>query len=135
MASNQARDPAASPINGLVPPPEHRFVPGQSGNPSGRPRVDRYVTTAYAELQGTPGADPNEIIEAFTKARGARICGADFKAIAMFRAETNPDHARIVSAATEVTDRLEGKVAQRVEIGADAEITAAIAAAAKAARE
>lgn len=26
-----------SPINGVVPPPEHRFKPGQSGNPAGRP--------------------------------------------------------------------------------------------------
>lgn len=35
--------PAASPLNGVVPPPEHRFPPGQSGNPAGRPTAGASV--------------------------------------------------------------------------------------------
>jgi hypothetical protein len=31
--------PGASPLTGVVPPPEHRWRPGQSGNPRGRPRA------------------------------------------------------------------------------------------------
>lgn len=34
---------AASPINGQVPPVEHRFAPGQSGNPAGRPTAGASV--------------------------------------------------------------------------------------------
>jgi hypothetical protein len=29
----------SSPRNGVVPPPEHRWKPGQSGNPAGRPKA------------------------------------------------------------------------------------------------
>lgn len=29
--------PGASPLNGVPPPEEHRWKPGQSGNPAGRP--------------------------------------------------------------------------------------------------
>lgn len=42
-----ARDPAASPINGVVPPVEHRFKKGSPGSP-GRPR-SRPLTMAVRE--------------------------------------------------------------------------------------
>jgi Family of unknown function (DUF5681) len=38
QGSHRERLPGSSGRNGLVPPIEHRFVPGQSGNPNGRPR-------------------------------------------------------------------------------------------------
>jgi lysophospholipase L1-like esterase len=47
----------ASGRNGLIPPPEHRFVPGQSGNANGRPR--KSVTAKQLRKiarQLTPGA-------------------------------------------------------------------------------
>ena len=45
---------AASPLNGVVPPPETRFRPGQSGNPGGRPkgsltRLERLLLRALKE--------------------------------------------------------------------------------------
>src|SRR6266446_2197187 len=33
-----------SPRSGIVPPPEHRWRPGQSGNPNGRPKL---IKSAY----------------------------------------------------------------------------------------
>lgn len=33
----------ASPISGVAPPPEHRFKPGQSGNPLGRPKAGESI--------------------------------------------------------------------------------------------
>jgi hypothetical protein len=36
--SPQVQAVAASPINGQIPPAEHRFKPGESGNPGGRPK-------------------------------------------------------------------------------------------------
>jgi hypothetical protein len=110
--SQQALPPGASPRSGVPPPLEYRFQPGHSGNPSGRPKVNRSVSAAYAELQDTAGRSPLEAVENFKHARGEKLCGADHKAIAMFIAESNPENARLVSAATEVTDRLEGKVTQ-----------------------
>lgn len=136
MASVQAKDPAASPRNGLVPPPEHRFKPGQSGNPSGMPKLTRPVTVALVELQETPGSDRDEIIENFKAARrkAGGLIAADLKAIRAFIREWS-DEAVGVSQHNATLDRLEGKVAQRIEVGADADTMAAIASAAKAARE
>lgn len=117
-----------------VPPQLTPWPKGVSGNPGGRPKVDRTVSAALAELQDTQGENVPAIIDAFKAARGVKLCGADFKAIAAFQRELDPE-AVGVSQHNATLDRLEGKVAQRVEIGADAEITAAITAAAKAARE
>lgn len=116
--------------NSTDPPTVGRpFPPGVSGNPGGRPKVNRTVSAAYAELQDTPGTTPGIAVENFKKARGEKLCGADHKAIAMFIAESNPENARIVSAATEVTDRLEGKVTQPTSLTLDVQDAASRAAA------
>jgi hypothetical protein len=40
-----------------VPPPEHRWRPGESGNPSGRPKGFVDAATAYALVSVLPYAD------------------------------------------------------------------------------
>lgn len=135
-ASDHALPPGASPLTGVAPPLETRWKPGQSGNPSGLPKLTRPVTVALVELQETAGDDRDAIIENFKAARrkAGGLVGADLKAIRAFIREWS-DEAVGVSQLNATMDRLEGKVAQRVEVGADAEVTAAILAAAKAARE
>lgn len=41
----------ASPISGVVPPVEHRWKPGQSGNPEGRPAAGATVKEWWNALQ------------------------------------------------------------------------------------
>lgn len=134
-SDHASRPPGASPTSGVPPPLETRWKPGQSGNPSGLPKLTRPVTVALVELQETPGSDRDEIIENFKEARrkAGGLIAADLKAIRAFIREWS-DEAVGVSQHNATLDRLEGKVAQRIEVGADADTMAAIAAAAKAAR-
>lgn len=94
---------------GLIAPP---WKPGQSGNPGGRPKAARLVSAALAELQDAPGETPEACVLAFKAARGAKLCGADHKAIALFRKENNEKSMGQVGAIELALDRLEGKVEQ-----------------------
>src|ERR1017187_4730093 len=113
MAATQNSLPA-----GLTPWPK-----GVSGNPSGRPKLARPPSVALAELNDTAGVDTDEIIAAFKAARGAKLCGADFKAIAMFKAESDVERRTHVTAFEAVTDRLEGKVPQSIAMKSEATLT------------
>lgn len=44
VQAKQALAPDASPVNGMVPPVEHRWKPGQSGNPAGRKSYGAFVS-------------------------------------------------------------------------------------------
>lgn len=114
---------------GIIPPVEHRFPPGQSGNPSGRPKCGRLVSTALAELQDTPGKTIAAVIAAFKKSRGNFLCGADHKAIALFRTECAARERTQVSAAALSLDRLEGKVTQGIDVSGTLDLADVIAAA------
>lgn len=111
-APRQIRPTPPSPLNGAVLPVETRWKPGVSANPGGRPKVNRTVSAALAELQDTEGETPEEIVAAFKARRGARLCGADHKAIAIFRTELDAGGRTQISAVDTVLDRLEGKVEQ-----------------------
>ncbi len=79
---------------GTVPPPEHRFKPGQSGNPGGRPKA-KLITTAYREALEL--LDPKEK-----------------KTLAQVLANITVEQARKgnLAALKEITDRTEGKSVQ-----------------------
>lgn len=52
VKAREQADPEASPLNGVVPPKEHRWKPGQSGNPQGR-RLSSAIEAKLAE-KGRP---------------------------------------------------------------------------------
>lgn len=114
------------PHGGAIAPP---FPKGIAPNPGGRPKVDRRVTDALAELQDAPGATPADCIEAFKAARGVKLCGADHKAIALFRKENNEKSMGQVGAIDLALDRLEGKVTQPIDLSAKVDVFSSISAA------
>jgi len=111
---------------GTLRPP---WKPGVSPNPGGRPKVNRTVSSALAELQDTEGETPEAIVDAFKVRRGKRLCGADHKAIAIFRTELDAGGRTQISAVDTVLDRLEGKVSQSIDVNGSLDVGAAIAAA------
>lgn len=105
---------AAVPANrgknrGGVPPVEHRFKPGQSGNPFGRPRK----ITKYHEA--LPDRELPDVIRQQLKPLGFK--GKTWGAAYAFGAGVQAIKGDI-PALKEITDRVEGKVAQPIT-GAD----------------
>src|ERR1035441_7275188 len=101
---------------------------GVSGNPGGRVRLARAPSAALAELNDTPGDSIPEIVENFKAARrrAGGLVAADHKALAMFQAESDPERRSHVAAFEAVTDRLEGKVPQAVNVKSEATLQIAI---------
>lgn len=100
------------PRGGALLPP---FPPGVSGNPGGRVKAQRLVSSALAELQDTPGETPEAAVEAFRAARGAKLCGADHRAIALHLQACDRTSRLQVAAADSYADRVEGRVVVRTE--------------------
>jgi hypothetical protein len=98
---------------------------GVSGNPGGRVRLARAPSAALAELNDTPGDSIQEIVENFKTARrkAGGLVAADHKALAMFQAESDPERRSHVAAFEAVTDRLEGKVPQAMNVKSEATLT------------
>ena len=91
------RAPDASPLNGIAPPVEHRFKPGQSGNPKGRPISKPLTEALKTALAADNGAAIQELVAvAVKKARQG-----DFR---FWR---------------EILDRVDGKVTDRLEVTGD----------------
>lgn len=112
-------------------PPNWRppWPKGVSGNPSGRPKVQRTISAAYAELLDTEGSSLKAQIENFRLARGARFCPSDIIACQMLATAVATGSRTQVAAAVEITDRTEGKVSQAIDVNGSLDVGAAIAAA------
>ena len=100
------------PRGGFLAPP---FAPGNLANPGGRPKAQRTVTAALTELQDTPGETPEDSVAAFRAARGAKLCGADHRAIALHLQACDRTSRLQVAAADSYADRVEGRVVVRTE--------------------
>ena len=94
------REPSASPITGAVPPVEHRFQPGQSGNPRGRP-PERPIAAAIRDLLDR---DDGEALTAIAAVTVSKARSGDFRFI------------------RELLDRIDGKVTDRLELNGNPDI-------------
>jgi hypothetical protein len=93
----QKQAPGAG-CGGIVPPPEHRWKPGQSGNPKGRPKGASVVEPLLRKLS----LDPNEYGEGLSARELAaklyeKALEGDMKALSI------------------VLDRVDGPVQQHLE--------------------
>ena len=104
-------DPGRPPLipqkhGGALLPPAKK---GEVRNPHGCPKSGRSVLKAYAELLDSEGATFEDQLANFRRVRGQWFCGADTMAISMLATAVNCAAKGQVSAASEITDRVEGK--------------------------
>ena len=90
---------------GIIPPAKHRFKPGQSGNPGGRPK-SKLVTQAYQEL-----------LEKVDSESGKTVAQIIAEKVVIEAQDNN------LAAVKEITDRTEGKAAQQVQLSGDINAT------------
>jgi hypothetical protein len=101
------KTPHPNSVKNLRPP----WRPGESGNLSGRPKK-KPITEAYERLIAEESARIAGLPR-WAKAKALKhFSNADLLAIAMFREAIKGK----VQAASEVTDRLEGRVRQAIEV-------------------
>ena len=107
---------------GIVPPPEHRWQPGQSGNPSGRPKGYVDAATAYALVAALPYAD------ALLIAEGKRPKGWHEPEVTMQYVRAARESLATRGNAAEINARMDGPLNQVIEKnGEDAETKAILA--------
>lgn len=116
VANSGRGEPIPQPHGGAL----RNILPGTVLNPTGRPKVGRPVSTAYAELLDTPGDTLKAQLEEFKRRRGDKFCAADLVAVGMLTSAVNSSNKGQTSAASEITDRTEGKVPNTTAlVGAD----------------
>ena len=91
-------------IQNLRPP----WKPGESGNPSGRPKK-RPISDLYAEFAERPV--PEKLRRALGLAKGATF--AEAQTVSLFTAASNGN----VQAAREIREGIEGKASERPRLG------------------
>lgn len=95
--------------NGVVPPPEHRWRPGQSGNPSGRPKGYVDPTQAYVLVSALPYPDALLLME------GKRPTGWHQKQPSAAYVRAARELLSTRGNAAEINARMEGPLKQVVE--------------------
>lgn len=125
VANSGRGEPIPQPHGGAL----RNILPGTVLNPSGRPKVGRTVSAAYAELLDTPGQTLKEQLENFRDKRGAKFCASDMVAVGMLTSAVNPSNRGQTAAAGEITDRTEGKVSQGIDVNGSVDLGSSIAAA------
>ena len=95
--------PGASPTSGKVPPVEHRWKPGQSGNPGGRPKGESLTAGLRRRLEA--------------EHRGRTLAEAVIEALVRGAVQGKPQHIK------EVLDRVEGKVTDKLDVNAAGPMT------------
>jgi hypothetical protein len=115
-------DQAASPLNGIVPPPEYRWKKGQSGHPQGRPTAGASILEWLNVMAEWPLAkiagvttDPDAPAAKLMAARRLLdACSEDRASSGM--PISGPDFDRIM-------DRTEGKPKQSMDVKMDASVS------------
>ena len=102
-ASDLAPKPGAG-CGGIVPPPEHRWKPGKSGNPGGRPAYRGVSKSIRRLLAGGPAA----LQRAFKEPRNNAEALAAAVIMNAQEVSSGAGHLKIL------LDRVEGPVEQRV---------------------
>lgn len=74
------------------PPKEYQFKPGESGNPAGRPKGQKWLKTRLREALEATGADKDIVLALIEKAKKGDIM-----------------------AIKEIMDRVDGKVTQEID--------------------
>ena len=93
----------------------YRFQPGQSGNPGGRPKK-LPVTEEYLAMANEPVPEP--LRERLNKKAGKNFLpkGVTFARAMALQRWLDALEKSGTQAAREITDRIEGKAAQRIEM-------------------
>jgi len=112
-----SKNPAASPINGQIPPPEHRFSSTNQPKGKGRPKGKSLKTILDAMLDlKAPNALREQVREAFGE--GVSEDMTIYEAMALrqiIKALSNAD----TKAFNAIADRREGKPVQSIMMGLD----------------
>ncbi len=85
------------------PPAEHRFKPGQSGNPGGRPKL---LGESYKQWLAKINAEGMTNAEAVAMAIGVKSMQGDVSAARELRAATEGEQVRLLTWQTEIVELL-----------------------------
>lgn len=98
-------------VGGVPPPVEYQFKPGQSGNPAGKPKGCRSISTILREYM----EKELDAVDPFEKKKTRKKVSELVAMMMIKKAISDQD----LNAAKEILDRLEGKAPQKINFGDD----------------